>query len=471
MKGKALLAVFSVCWVYWLYLIFASQMSVKFDAADYEFIGALIYQKGWIEFFKTGPHREPLYPLVIAIAMKIADRLSISYYMVQKVIQVLILFATQLLALGLLRRLKIREGIQWITLLYIGFSPAIVNSTFSLFAEIITYPFVLTIVLLSVLSWRAIFCEGWGRVARLAVLTAVAFILATLGKGVFQYVFWAYLSLVGCLIVYALVKRDSILSRHCAIYVLLAFMIFSVPIGMFKSANQMHNGNYVLTNRFADLLFGNAVKRTKALPPRMILAHIASVPGAGVCRLFFTEEECAYCEFQKADYYRSTLLGEVKQATPSEKITSETIALAVKKAFERPAQYVLLMAIESLRMPFWESAHLGNVVYPIWLQGVYDLVFFKNTLRLLISLATYVSLFYLFLFVMKNRRQLLDFKSADSERVQICFLILFLIFVYTALHSFFSIVTRYALPISFLYLLGIAFFFEQRVIHKEERSC
>ena len=471
MKCKALFAVFSVCWVYWLYLIFASQMSVKFDAADYEFIGSLIYEKGWIEFFKTGPHREPLYPLVIAISMKIADCLSISYYTVQKVIQVLILFVTQLLALGLLRRLKIRESIQWIILLYIGFSPAIVNSTFSLFAEIITYPFVLLIVLLSVLSWRAVFCEDLGRVAQLAVLTAVVFILATFGKGVFQYIFWAYLCLFGGLFSYSLIKRDSRLLKNSVIYVLLAFMIFSAPIDLFKSANQTYNGNYVLTNRFADLLFGNAVKRTKALPPRMILAHIASVPGAGVCRLFFTEEECAYCEFQKADYYRSTLLGEVKQGTPPGKITSETISLAVEKAFARPVQYVLLMAVESLRMPFWESAHLGNVIYPIWLQGVYDLVFLKNTLRLFMSLATYVSLFYLLMFVMKNRRQLLDFKSVDSERVQICFFILFLVFVYTALHSLFSIVTRYALPISFLYLLSIAFFIESYCGKRKEVLC
>jgi len=471
MKCKALFTVFLVCWAYWLYLIFASQMSIKFDAADYEFIGSIIHQKGWIEFFKTGPHREPLYPLAIAVSMKIADSLSISHYTVQKVIQVLILFATQLLALGLLRRLKIRESVQWVTLLYMGFSPAIVNSTFSLFGEIITYPFVLIIVLLSVLSWRAVFIERLGRVVQLAVLTAGIFILATFGKGVFQYIFWAYLSLFGGLFLYGLVKRDIILLKHAAIYILLAFMIFSIPIGMFKSANKKYNSNYAFTNRFADLLFGNAVKRTKELPPKMILAHIASIPGAGVCRLFFTGEECLYCEFQTADYYRGTLLGELKTGIPPEKITGETISFAIKKAAERPFQYLLLSTIESLRMPFWESAHLGNVVYPVWLQRIYDWGVFKNSLRLLMSLATYLSLFFLLVFLIKNRRQLVDFKSANSERVQIGFFVFFLVFVYTALHSLFSIVTRYALPISFLYLLGIAFFVEQRIFHKREPSC
>jgi len=467
MKIRPTFAVFLACFVYWGYLIFASQMSIKFDAADYEFIGSIIHEKGWLEFFRTGPHREPLYPWVIAVSMTIADNLSVSYHIVQKVIQVLILFVTQLLAFGLLRRLKIRESLQLAMLLYIGFSPAIVNSAFSLFAEIITYPFVLAILWLGVLSWRAIYRESYGRIVLLAISTALAFVLTTFVKGVFEYIFWAYLVFLGLMFINV---RGRIFANSI-IYFLLVLWIFNISIVPFKLLNQKYNGQYVLTNRFADLLFGNAVKRTNPLSMRMLSAHAASIPGAGACRLFFTEEECSYCEFQKADYYRSTLLGEVKQATPPEKITSETISLAANRISERPGQYVFLMFMESLRMPFWESTQLGNVVYPTWLQKFYDFAFFKNLIRLLMSALTYISFVYLLSYLIRNRGRLTDFKSADSERIQICFFILFLVFVYTALHSLFSIVTRYALPISFLYLLGIAFFFEQRFIHKEEKPC
>lgn len=466
MKSKPISVVFLICWVYWGYLSFASQMSIKFDAADYEFIGRLIYEKGWLEFFKTGPHREPLYPLVIAVSMRMADSLSIPYQTVQKGLQVLILFVTQLFVLDLLGRLKVREGIKWLTLLYIGFSPAIVNSTFSLFAEIITYPFVLAIVSFGVLSWRAVFGDGSRRLVALALLTALSFVLATFGKGVFHYVLWLYLIVFAAAGCYAQLKANSKVlwnSLSYCVVVLLTFHMFIIP---FKLANQRYNGNYVFTNRFADLLFGNAVKRSNPLSARMIFAHLASVPGAGICRVFFTEEECRYCEFQMADYYRSTLLEKLKHNTSQDKVTAEVISRAIQKTAENPAQYVLLTFMESLRMPFWESTQLGNVVYPAWLQKLYDFVWFKNFIRLLMSLATYFSFFYLLQYVVRNRAQLTDFKSAVSERAQMCFFILFLVMSYTALHSLFSIVTRYALPISFLYLLGIAFFLEQRLLER-----
>ena len=70
---KMFLLIFLVCFIYWGYLIFASSMVVQFDAISYEELGRMIYKEGWKAFFATGPHREPLYPLLVAFSMKIGD--------------------------------------------------------------------------------------------------------------------------------------------------------------------------------------------------------------------------------------------------------------------------------------------------------------------------------------------------------------------------------------------------------------
>ena len=83
----AVLTVFLLSLIYWVYLVFSAQMQISQDAIGYEGLGRMIYQKGWQEFFETGPQYEPLYPSTISISMSIADRFSISYQLVQKFFQ------------------------------------------------------------------------------------------------------------------------------------------------------------------------------------------------------------------------------------------------------------------------------------------------------------------------------------------------------------------------------------------------
>ena len=58
--------------IYWIYLLFSSQMVIQYDSLDYEQLGRILKQDGWLEYFKTGPNREPIYPLLISWAMRIA---------------------------------------------------------------------------------------------------------------------------------------------------------------------------------------------------------------------------------------------------------------------------------------------------------------------------------------------------------------------------------------------------------------
>ncbi len=467
---KSWIAILILCLSYWTYLFFTTQMAVQFDAADYVGIAQIIHDKGWVEFFKTGPHREPLYPLLISWSMDVGSLLGISYQWVQKIFQIGILLFTQLSVLLVLTKFRVREWIRLAVTAYIGFSPAIVNSTFSLFGEIMTYPFVMGILWLSFVSWRCLWQTDFKKIIVCAVLTALSFVLATYAKGVFQYVFLLYLIVLMAAGVWAARSGRGKILRNALIYAAVAFMVLNSCLAPFKWANKKYNGYYDLTNRFSDLLFGNAVKRTNPLSARMIAAHVADVPGGGVCRLFFSEEECYYCEFQKADFYRGVELFELRRNISKELETSKTISWAMEKVWRRPWQYVLLTFIETWRMAFWESTQLGNVGYPPGLQKIFEFVLFKNGLRLIMSLLTYAAIFYLFRFVWRSRSRLNDIVSFEAERVQVGFWLLFMIVAYTGLHSLFSIVTRYALPISFLYLLSIALVLDERINSKNIKT-
>lgn len=459
--------VFLLCFIYWGYLFFASQMSIQFDAASYEDIGRMLHEKGWLEYFKSGPHREPLYPLVISWSMDIGQRLSVPYLCIQKLIQIVILLSTQLLANVLLKKLDIKEGVRQGIVLYIGFSPAIVNATFSLFSEIIVFPFVLLIVWMAFHSWRSVFTDGPGRVTLWAIGTALVFLLATFGKAIFQYIFWMYL---GIFLLVLFEKKQYRLPRwtNACIYVIVSCFIFGAFIISYKAANRNYNGQYVFTDRFSDLLYGNVVKRTNPLGPRMYLAHVASVPGTGVCRMFFSEEECLYCEFHKADYFRGQLASDLKEGIPKDELVCAKIKVAIGKVFQNPIQYTVLTLIESLRMPFWESTQIGNVSYPSGLQKAFEWGPFKNSIRLAVSVLTYVSLIVLGWFVVRDQKKLFDFSSTEGRHLQLYFFILFIIVAYTLFHSFFSIVTRYALPIASLYLIVIACILQKRIDHAQQ---
>jgi len=144
LNSIALPGALALCWLYWLYLFLASQMEIAMDASGYEILGSRIYQQGWDEYFRTGPNREPLYPFVISLAMRIGDFFSWPYPAVQKTFQILMLGFSQLLALRILRTLKVNQIVRAFVILYLGFSPALVNSAFSLFSEILTYPLMLS---------------------------------------------------------------------------------------------------------------------------------------------------------------------------------------------------------------------------------------------------------------------------------------------------------------------------------------
>jgi len=123
----SIIAVFLLSFGYWIYLAFTTQMIIEFDAFGFDQVGTLVYKSGWIEYFKTGPNREPLYPFLITLSKHIGAFFSLPYLYVQTAMQMGLLLATQIFTYRLLTKMNINVIISSCTLFYVGFSPALVK--------------------------------------------------------------------------------------------------------------------------------------------------------------------------------------------------------------------------------------------------------------------------------------------------------------------------------------------------------
>lgn len=455
--------VFILSIVYWIYLLFTARVGVVFDAINYEDLGRMIYHEGWVKYFETGPNREPLYPFLIAISMRIADIFSVSYLYIQKFIQIIILLVTQVLTLKLLRKLEIDSKIIALTILYIGFSPAIVNSAFSLFSEIATYPLILGIIYVAVKAWRSIL-QGNSclKLTFLGLFLGVLFILITSTKAIFEFIFPILLLPYLVFIIRAFTQKDKKILTRSTVYILAALLSFGSFLHFFKSMNQKHNGTYAFANRGAWMLYGTVERRTIKMTPKKVLAAISMVPGDGVCIALFGKKECDYWTFNKTMELGVKKSGEIASSgTLPHKIDSKLIELSKQEILNNPIQYGFFHLLEGARMFFWESTQIGFVTYPAWLTKLFTFTPFKNTLRLIIGCFTIASFFYLFLFIFQNKNLLLDTENRRSEKLQICFFAFLIIIFFIQLYSFFCILTRYSFPIVPLYILSMAFLIQK----------
>ena len=459
---KILLA-FALSILYWTYLFFTARTEIVFDAVGYEDIGRTIYQNGWVRYFEMGPTREPLYPFLISISMRISDIFSISYLHIQRFIQIIILLITQALTLKLLKKLEINDKIIALTILYIGVSPALVSSTFSLFSEIATYPLILGIIYTATKAWRSILREkSCLKLISLGLSTGVLFILITSVKSIFEFLLPLLLLPYLFLIIYSFTQKNKKLAINSIVYVLVAFLSLASFLHVFKSMNQKYNGNYAFTSRGAWMLYGTVHRRMIEMTPRKILTALSMVPGDGVCKAIFEKEECIHWTSLKTDEIGMKKFGELTAAgIPPNQINSELMDLSKKKILSNPIQYGFFHLVEGGRMFFWESTQIGFVRYPEWLTRLFIFTPFKNGIRLIIGCLTIISFVYLLLFVFQNKNLLLNVKDKTSEKLQFYFFILLIIISFIQLYSFFCILTRYSFPIVPLYILGINFFLQR----------
>lgn len=440
---------------YWIYLALNSKMAISCDAIEYEYLGRTIFQKGWMEYFKTGPNNEPFYPALIAFSMWIARISGASYQSIQILLQLSILFLTQILTLGILRLLKISNLLCALTILYLGISPAIVNSAFSLFSEIITYPLILVIVLLSYRSWLS-FAGSRRRVILLAIITGLLFAAMILIKGIFELITPVFFLLF---LLYALSTRNRKLIVNALIYLVVFFMVFYSLVNSYKSINKVLNGSFVITNRGDWALYGNTARRMEPLTGERFLTALAYTPGENVCKSVFGEEKCRFWSFWVSDKFGRQKENELRAANmPTKAVHNSLILLSMQKALDNPGQYILLTALEGAKMFFWESTKIGFVAYPAGLEKLFNWTPFKDGLRLAVSLLTLLAFFYLAALLWLERKNILK-KDAAPLFLFLCFLF---ILSYIISYALFMIVTRYALPITPLYLIIISYVLQKR---------
>ena len=447
--------VFGLSFAVWSYLIFFSEMSIVFDAIGYERLGKMLHENGWLEFFKTGPHREPLYPWLISFSMYWADMFRCPYQMVLKFLQVGLLFSTQFLLLVVLRQLKIHKVIVSLIILYVALSPALLGATFSLFSEIVTLPFVLLSLICMVQSWRVLLYGPMRLVVVMALLTAGAALLVVFAKGVFMGVFGAYLIMVFVTSCVLSVREKKGYWLRASVYLIVSLICMLSFVMGYMFLYKKYSGAFQFTDRYTSAVFGTAYKRSQKVTPRIFWAHVASIPGKGVCRRFFSEEECVYCEAYSADYFAGIFLSKELAGVPIEKQDAKVLQMTKELIKMNLGQYLIFMVYEAARMPFWESTQAGFVIYPSGLERFFSWGLFKDGLRLFVSCLTILSLISMICRTPRYYCALLGVKGEQHEQ-QICFFVVFIVLVYTSFFTFTFVLTRYAFPIVPLYLVMIA---------------
>ncbi|MDO8662392.1 MAG: hypothetical protein Q7K98_04135 [Candidatus Omnitrophota bacterium] len=454
---------FLLSFTYWFYLVLTSHMEISCDAIGYENLGKLLAEQGWIKFFKAGLQREPVYLGLIAFSMGLEKISGISYQLIQMAIQLLILFLTQILALRILRILKINDLLSALTILYLGISPAMVNSALSLFSEIIIYPFMLAIVLLMYQAWIS-FSGPKIRIVVLAIATGLTLSLMTLSRGIFEFIAPVF---IGMFFLSTLFTRKRRFIFNAVVYFVITLIIFYVFITGYKLTNLVLNGHFMVTDRGAHMLYGSAARRAEPLTRERFLTALAYIPGEGICNVIFGKEKCFFWSGEKLDEFAYTKAGELQASgLRPEEVDKETFRAALKIILQKPGQFVLFWFEDGLKMFFWESTQIGFVSYSAGLTKLFCWAPIKNGLRLLMAILTFVAFIYLISFLLRERKNFF----VPHEKIKIIlFLSLLLIFLFSSAQALFIIVGRYALPVVPLYLIILAFFI-QKIVTKAKQA-
>jgi len=455
--------------LYGLYLAFVCQIIVVHDSISYEALGKIIHSQGWITFLKTGPHREPLYPFLVALAMSLADTFAVSYQTVLKFQQFFILWITQILLAILLWRTKVNRWIIALTVLYAGVSPALLNCALCLYSEIIILPWVIGIILASVWAWRKL-SEGNTRMAACAgALIGILFSLATFSKALYEFISVAYLIIFAVFLCFAW-RRMQCQSLRAAVVFILAFLgAFNTVIISYKALNAKFNGTFTLTDRGTWILYECTARRTEQLNwARLKAAYVYNIFEED-CPRFVDQADCTYWGTETVDEIGRLKVLEVSATTPPEKMNGVFMKLARERLIQAPLAYLLFMGADTLHQFFWETTRGGFVAYPDWLDRLYLKPWLFKPLRLGWGLMALLS--FLYLGITSLRKKTLALPSENNVGAEyVTGLFLFtLLALHIGIYSFFVSIPRYSLPIAPLFLAGTALMFNA-ILKKISRS-
>jgi len=358
--------------LYWIYLTLTTNFVLAFDSEGYYTLARLFYDGHWSEYFRAGPTREPLYPLVIATSMFAGKWLGISYAYPLKIFSFGFLAATMFLIQQVLKILNTNRWIQATTILYTGFSPILINSALCLYSEIVTLPWLVGVVLMSIYFVRSLRPSQAPHFSA-SIGLGLCFLGFTFVKGVGEIItplFLCWLFFYGW--------RQSGLKifpflRQAKIKILLVLFVFYPPLLLYKSLNYAFNDHFVLTNRMDLSLYGSLNLRAQSpLTMDNFLNHLSTVPVSyDLCPHFFHEKCSHWTEPSSAEIYLSREDQLSKQNLTSaqkERIIHHEILRAF---FSHLIAQCLFLPQEGMKMFFWETSRGSFVSYPPWLENLF----------------------------------------------------------------------------------------------------
>ena len=443
---------FFICFVYWFFLAAVSETVVAYDSIGYENLGTLLKEKGWIEYFTTGPQREPAYPLILSWAMHIGQFFGTTYQTVLIFFQLGLLYLSQILTIKILKRIRISKILVAFVILYQGFSPALVGAAFRVYSEILTIPLSLLIILASHRAWGSLF-QKQRQAALGALALALSFLLMLMVKGIFELITPLFLC---AWVLYFLfnIKKERTYLANLGIFLLTFIVIFYGSVHLYKSLNKKYNGEYTLTDRGAWALYGNTSRRMEPLTWPRFKAALASVPGWGTCYQLVGPEACQFWSYTESDNRGSQKRHELEvQGLSKEALNRTLINFSISEAMKNPLQYALLALVESLKLFFWESLEVTLTIFPRPVLRVYNLNFLRSFIYFAAPLLTISSVLYGGFCLLKNKGRRSTDKTS-SQTIIVRSILIFLI-CYLASHSMFLVDPRYSLPLSPLYIVLI----------------
>ena len=463
--------VFIISILYWIYLSLTTTMVINFDAANYQREGRYLFEEGLVSFFKYTVH-EIFYPFLIATAMRIADFFSLSsHFMIQKWIQICFLFMTQFLLCKILTLLNIKQGLKVLILLYCGFSPALVNMTFSSFREVTSFPLTLGIVLISYYSWKTIQQGKIYRALLFGVLSALLFACISLILEAYQFIFIFFAVCYFCVLLIFIFQKHRPRFLRCAAFLIAFFLSYNLILLPYHSLARKYRTDLVLSKGIAPF-YGGAFARSQELSTEQLLSFFAYVAGENVVKKFFGEKAFQFWWDEQYQYGVDLEMELEAQKLSPKEIRQVFYKRIIESIMHNPFQYVLLTAAEGMKMLFWESTRIGFVVYPPWLDKIFNLIFLKNALRLLIFLMTFFALVWSIVDLYRNATNIYfdRHQTTNNTRYVILLFCLSVIIFNIVVYAPFIIVTRYALPLAPVYLILIAFCLQKFIFEKTDLS-
>ncbi|OGX07489.1 MAG: hypothetical protein A2Y06_00290 [Omnitrophica WOR_2 bacterium GWA2_37_7] len=472
--SKLVLFAFILSILYWIYLFLISQMLIIQDALGYKELGELIANKGWIEYISRGPQREPFYPFLISISLRIADTTHFSFVTIQKGQQLLFLFATQLLSYKLLRTLKVKPFLVSLAVLYIGFSPALINTYLCLFSEIAILPFVIATVIQCSNVWKSIhsYTQDNGSSAKSLIfnglLLGLLFLILTFTKGIFEISLFILFIPFMVFAIKGIQKKERLLWQSNILIILCLLTTFFLPLNSYKYANKKYNGTFALTNRASFALFGNLRRRSEKITSKSLASAYAFVVGEAFCMETIDPDSCRFWSYHASDNFAGQQRLEYLDLTTSE-TDKHFMTLAKKELIKTPFNQILFASVETLKMFFFETPNnIGFVVYPRWLDNLYHkpkLMYSFTFLMAFMSLFSFIfSIFYVWI-----NRKYFNFTSFNIKSTLTILSILLLMGPFIGLHSLFFVLPRYANPIIPLHIILIAFCLNN-ILHKTRKD-